>query len=175
MAKLTLPPPCIHFLSILYREDLYTEDMLKDFASEILDSRELIHYKNDFFPMKNYYSKEMGEESLLKRSFFFSSKKRNRDDLVAIKLLVDKAEEKTAINNKRTINFDPGIICLEQVILATSKPYSHRLYLSQGVYGELTYEFKDNSFKVLPWTYPDYADSEIIKTFNFIRHLNFIN
>ncbi len=57
----------------------------------------------------------------------------------------------------------------EQVLLATGKPYSHRIYLSDGVFAELVYYFKEKSFHKVSWTYPDYQHEEKIKFFNSIR------
>ena len=78
-------------------------------------------------------------------------------------------EIKKSNDNKRLINIDIGYVAKEQVILATGKPYSHRIYLSEGVHAELVYTFQDKSFKSLPWTYPDYQDEEKIALFNRIR------
>jgi hypothetical protein len=43
-------------------------------------------------------------------------------------------------------------------VLATGKNYSHRIYIGEGIYAELTLVFERGAFRPLPWTYPDYAD-----------------
>ena len=49
------------------------------------------------------------------------------------------------------------------------KNYIHRIYLSKGVYADLTLIFKKGTYTPLNWTYPDYADAEMIALFNGIR------
>ena len=77
--------------------------------------------------------------------------------------LSDKSSE------KRKINIDPGYICLEHIILATTKGYVHRPYLREGIYADLTLIFRNKSFQPLEWTYPDYRQDEVIRLFNQFR------
>ena len=71
----------------------------------------------------------------------------------------------------RQVNIDPGIISMSNVILATTKNYSHRIYLGKGIYAEVTLLFTAKSFTVLDWTYPDYRESSTIDFFNQARTL----
>jgi hypothetical protein len=57
----------------------------------------------------------------------------------------------------------------ERLILATGKNYVHRVYLSKGIYADLTLIFRKGSFRPVKWTYPDYATPELIGFFNEIR------
>jgi hypothetical protein len=72
---------------------------------------------------------------------------------------------------KRTLNLDPGYLSLAKVVLASTKDYSHRLYLGRGIYGEVTLFFKDKSYNPYPWTYPDYRTPEYINFFNQMRKI----
>ena len=72
-------------------------------------------------------------------------------------------------DGRRTVNIDPGYICLERLVLATGKNYTHRIYLSRGIYADLTLVFHRQSFRTLPWTYPDYADPSAVEVFNALR------
>ena len=72
-------------------------------------------------------------------------------------------------NNKRRVNIDPGYISLDKLVLFTTKNYSHRIYLNEGIYAEVTLKFERKSFVPLPWTYPDYKTLEYIDFFNKIR------
>ena len=49
--------------------------------------------------------------------------------------------------------------------------FTHRLYLGQGVCGDLTLLYQDDSFQPLPWTYPDYAHAEIRTFFAWLRKI----
>jgi hypothetical protein len=123
--------------------------------------------------MKEYYSNEMGDMQNLERFFVFYPKLVNREELITAKLLSTKLEIESSHKDNRIYNLDPGYISKDQVLLATGKPYSHRIYLGEGVYGELTYRFSGKSFSKLEWTYPDYSHDEIVQQFNFIRQFHF--
>ena len=97
-------------------------------------------------------------------------------NLIPIHLLPDikhstnRLEERyaTPIGNRR-LNIDPGYLCLEHVILATTKGYAHRPYLREGIYADLTLIYRNKSFQPLEWTYPDYRQEEVIGLFNQFR------
>ena len=67
------------------------------------------------------------------------------------------------------MNIDPGYIAKAHLILATGKGYSHRPYLRDGIYADLTLIYCNKAFQSLPWTYPDYAGEEMIGIFTRIR------
>ncbi len=171
MSTLSSPSPVVFFFSILFNEDSISLDEVESLISQNFQEN-YSSYECQFFPMKEYYSKEMGAENKLRRYFFFLNQKLVRDTLIDYKILSEKIEVASSLENRRVINIDPGYITLDQVVLATGKPYSHRIYLGQGVYAELTYSYQDSSYKTLHWTYPDYSDDETIKLFNFIRGFN---
>ena len=56
----------------------------------------------------------------------------------------------------RPINIDPGYVHRYKVILATTKDHSHRVYISEGIYGEVTLHWHQNRWTPWPWTYADY-------------------
>ncbi len=55
------------------------------------------------------------------------------------------------------MNIDPGYLSPAHLILATGKGYTHRPYLRDGIYADVTLVYRDGAFHSLPWTYPDYA------------------
>lgn len=63
---------------------------------------------------------------------------------------------------KRPVNLDPGILTLHNLVLATTKDYSHRIYLGDDIYAEVTLIYHQGRFQPLPWTYPDYRIPECI-------------
>jgi hypothetical protein len=67
-------------------------------------------------------------------------------------------EQDMAHEGRRPINLDPGYLTAAQFVLATGKNYSHRIYLGQGIYADLTLVFAGGAFQPLAWTYPDYRD-----------------
>lgn len=120
-----------------------------------------------FFDRTRYYAREMGWP--LYRRFVSFRNLVPPENLVDIKLKTNEVEERHLKAKKRIVNIDPGYISLERLILATGKNYTHRVYLSRGIYADLTLIFQRGSFRTLEWTYMDYADPEIIAYFNEIR------
>jgi hypothetical protein len=55
-------------------------------------------------------------------------------------------------------------------VLASCKDYSHRLYLGDGVYGELTLIFEHGAWRAMPWTYPDYRTEAYQAFFSRVRN-----
>jgi hypothetical protein len=72
-------------------------------------------------------------------------------------------EEMYKRDHKRRINIDPGYLETSKLVLASTKNFSHRIYLNQGIFGEVTLLYADNAFQKLPWTYPDYLDPEFLQ------------
>ena len=121
--------------------------------------------------MNEYYSKEMGPPHLLNRFFLIGLETFPREVILEGKLKANEEEEKFKIDGTRTVNIDFGVLSLENVILATNKPFAHRVYLTEGVYLDLTYTYQNKTYHKLPWTYPDYAHPEILDFFNLAREV----
>lgn len=169
MSELTSPKEVFFFASILYRVDLFSHVELITLANTVLPFQ--LEFSHNHFPMKDYYAKEMGDAALLGRLFLVSSQTMDRKLLINLKLVACELEKKFSKDNKRSLNFDVGFISLEQVVLATGKPYYHRIYLDHGVYANLELFQNEEEFKIFPWTYPDYAHPEIRHFFNYCRNL----
>lgn len=119
------------------------------------------------FNETDYYTQEMGSD--LMRYWVFFENFIEEEDLAEIKNITNSIEESYAINSKRQVNIDPGFVTPAKVVLASAKNYIHRIYIGKSIFAEVTLYFKDQSFRVWPWTYPDYAKDETIKLFNTIR------
>lgn len=119
------------------------------------------------FDRTKYYAREMGWP--LHRRFISFAQLVPADHLVEIKLKTNGIEEQYRREGNRLVNIDPGLISPERLILATGKNYVHRVYLSKGIYADLTLIFRKGSFRPVKWTYPDYATPELIGFFNEIR------
>jgi hypothetical protein len=111
------------------------------------------------FDYTDYYTREMGSP-LYRRMLVF------RDliaqtDLARIKLRTNEIEMHYAQDGKRSVNIDPGYLLYERFVLATGKNYSHRIYIGQGIYADLTLIYQQGAYRPLPWTYPDYAADDM--------------
>jgi hypothetical protein len=65
--------------------------------------------------------------------------------------------DKTGDTFRRRVNLDPGYVTAAKLVLATTKDFSHRVYLRDGIYAEVTLQFGSGGPRAQPWTYPDFA------------------
>lgn len=123
------------------------------------------------FDYTDYYSEKMGTG--LKKKFFSFHSLVSPGELAEIKLKTNEIEEKFAgkldTGTTRPVNIDPGYVGLSKVVLATTKNYSHRIYLGRGIYAEVTLKYEDGRYRLQPWTYPDYRSEEYLEFFDDIR------
>jgi len=120
-----------------------------------------------FFDRTRYYEKEMGWP--LHRRFLSFERLINPEDIVPAKLKTNRMERHFSRGGKRRLNIDPGYISPERLVLATGKNYVHRIYLSKGIYADLTLIFSRGHFRPLQWTYKDYADPATRGYFEKVR------
>lgn len=165
MIQTEAPSNGLLFASFLYRKDLHHAQDLKTFwEGHFGEGFSFVPEKN---PLAQYYSKEMGQE--LSRIFFMTTRSFPREFLLGTKLQSLNWESKWAVEGKRMVNVDIGFLTLENFILATTKNYSHRVFLGQNIFADLTYQFQDGAFAQLPWTYPDYRDQDKVDFFTWCR------
>ena len=119
------------------------------------------------FAYTDYYTKEFGN-SLIRRLVAFDRLIRP-DSLPDVKLWTNSLERRLSVEGRRRVNIDPGYIAKAHLLLATGKGYSHRPYLRDGIYADLTLIYRNKAFQSLPWTYPDYAGEEMIGMLTRIR------
>lgn len=72
---------------------------------------------------------------------------------------------------KRPVNIDPGYINESRLILASTKDFSHRIYLRDGIYAEVTLKYRRGRYESFPWTFPDYQSPEYQNFFLETRRL----
>ena len=111
------------------------------------------------FDFTDYYFAEMGRP-LFRRMLVFRTLI-EQQHLSRIKRATNRVERAFATDGRRRVNIDPGYLLMERFVLATGKNYSHRIYIGEDIYADLTLIFQKGDFRTLPWTYPDYAASEM--------------
>ena len=120
------------------------------------------------FGHTDYYKDEMGERLYRKIASF--EKLIKPDSLPDIKLFTNSIEDEyLKEDGKRIINIDPGYISMEKMVLASCKNFSHRIYLINGVYADLTLIYRGGGFQPLEWTFPDYAEANMRRLLKEIR------
>lgn len=119
------------------------------------------------FNYTTYYEREMGSP-LFRRMFAFKPLI-EQSELSAIKTITNRIESQYASNSKRMVNIDPGYLSQERFVLASGKNFTHRIYIGQGIYADLTLIYQRGAFEKLPWTYPDYADEPVLAFLEKVR------
>lgn len=124
------------------------------------------------FEETDYYEEEMGPD--LKRLFLSFERPSHLDALAGIKHETNAIEEKIAeqclaLEIPRPVNLDPGYVDLGKLVLATTKDRSHRIYIGQRIYAEVTLHFMNGRWQTWPWTYPDYRRAEYHEFFTRVR------
>lgn len=115
----------------------------------------------------SYYQAEMGDTVL--RQFISFDRLIAPGKLAGVKQLTNEIEERWRGPRGRQVNVDPGYIAALKLVLATTKDAGHRVYLSGGMYGEVTLEFRDGTFIAAAHTYPYYAAGPAVTFFNGVR------
>lgn len=117
------------------------------------------HTPRQLFQWTDYYDGEMG--SPIWRSYIEFENLVDPSLLARIKLATNEIEEGFAVEGRRRVNLDPGLLAPGRFVLATTKDRAHRLALSDGIYAELTLIYEKKAFHALPWTYPDWASEPV--------------
>ncbi len=159
--------PVMLICGVLAADKQYLADATSALTNEFGD----IAMQSDAIPFTftEYYNKEMGDKIL--RQYFGFKLLISPDQIANIKRRTNAIEKTFEVNDQRQVNLDPGYMTQAKVALATTKDATHRIYLNDGIYAEVTLFFKGKSFCTWPWTYPDYSSDFTITFFNNLRDL----
>jgi len=159
MAEATQPPKVKLICGMISAEAALFEEAGKalaerfgdiDITSEVMD-----------FDFTHYYDDEMGRP--LYRRFVSFAELVSPDMLASAKPATNSLEKEFASRREdgpaRPINLDPGYVELSKLVLASMKDFSHRIYLGQGVYAEVTLMYQQGRWRAFEWTFPDFASS----------------
>ena len=72
-----------------------------------------------------------------------------------------EAAAELAKPQSRPLNLDPGYITQAKLVLATVKDRDHRVYLKDGIFGEITLTYVGRQWVHHRWTYPDYRTEDV--------------
>lgn len=166
MGKIKIPLNVKLFSSIIFNNETTLFNAKNILTGEFGE----IDFESDILSFTHtiYYNKEMGDN--LKRQFFSFKNLIQPDYITDVKIFTNKVESNFLKNANRSVNIDPGYITLGKMVLATTKDYSHRVYIKDGIYAEATLRFFKGSYSPFSYTYPDYSSKEVIDIFNYIRN-----
>jgi hypothetical protein len=123
------------------------------------------------FTQTDYYRDEMGPNIL--RQFVSIDKLIDPGKLARIKHITNKLEQNLAasleITLPRPVNLDPGFIEPSKLVLATTKNYSHRIYIGHKMFAEVTLIYEKGIWRDFDWTYPDYRQPGYHDFFTKVR------
>jgi hypothetical protein len=117
------------------------------------------------FHHTRYYEPEMGT-GLRKRLSVFDAMP-PADGLADFKRRTIRLEQALADSGRfpeaRPLNLDPGLLQLGKFLLASTKDQSHRIYLRDGIFAEVTLRYHGGAFEPWPWTYADYREPDVLR------------
>ena len=151
---------------------LYADPAVRDQVQQILEREfgdTLLLSPSSEWAYSFHYRDEFGWP--LFRQFVFFKNIIDPETLAEIKLKTNLMEDSFSVHGKRRINLDPGYLTLAKIVLASTKNYSHRVYLRKGIYGEITLFFQDGIFKPHIFTYRDYQEKSCVDMFMRAREL----
>ena len=173
MGVIRIPIPVKLFTGLLSPDpalfDACSSVLEKEFGAIDLESKMLPWDRTE------YYREEMGAG--IYRKFIFFRDLIDPAKLAGIKVFTnaveDRFSEKTPSGTRRTINLDPGYVTEAKVVLATTKDFSHRVYIGEGIFAEVTlrYGSKERSFTACDHTYFDFRTERYRQLFNQARTL----
>ncbi|MDA8168730.1 MAG: DUF4416 family protein [Nitrospiraceae bacterium] len=152
----------------LYCDAAYLEKAEKALASEF---GKIFYETGPGDWHSEYYRDELGWP--IKRVFLFFDILIDPGLLADIKLLTNRLEADffSGPGSRRMINLDPGYITPAKLVLASTKDYSHRVYLGKGIFAEVTlmYSARKKTFVPHTYTYRDFKDAANVLAFNEMR------
>ncbi len=165
MGTIRNPEPVKYFTAITFSPTVSPKEIVA--RLEAAWGRADIRSEPLEFSFTRYYEKEMGPS--LRKFWLGFELLRLPEELVEIKRKTNEMEAAFASSNGRRVNLDPGYIERAKMILASTKNFSHRIYLGKGIYGDLQYRFRQGAFTFLEWTYPDYQSAAAVDFFTALR------
>ncbi|MCX8084164.1 MAG: DUF4416 family protein [Calditerrivibrio sp.] len=159
------PRNVILFNAVMYNSALGDHlEKLKDIFGEIIDQTD--HFS---FDHTDYYNKEFGED--LRKFFVLHRLFIQPDRIVEMKLKAIQLEEQYKKEGRRTINIDPGYVAIEKVVAASTKNFTHRIYMGKGIYADLQLSRRGNRYEPHSWTFEDYKKKDVLELFERARKL----
>ena len=112
------------------------------------------------FDQTAYYTASMGPA--LKRQFLTFERLADAASLADWKLAANTLEAELTPRlapsgtPQRPINLDPGYLTGSKLVLASSKNFAHRIYLRDGIFAEITLNFRGAQWVGHQFTFPDF-------------------
>jgi len=161
------PTPVKLIIGVLYSD----EGLFAEAEQRLIERYGALDFKSQVFPFEvsDYYVPEMGAS--IQRLFLSFVRLISPGDLAAVKIRCNGVENELAVSGRRRVNLDPGYMDYDKVVLASAKYNAHKIYLSDGIYADLTLRYQKGRFHPSPYCFPDFKSGEYDKVMNHIRAL----
>ncbi len=165
----TPPSPCLLLVAAFSRRDEALDwarrQAERQWGPAVLESPRFA------FAETEYYRRSMGEN--LKKVFWAFAPGFDPADLPEVKLTTNAWEVEFARQSdepeERPLNLDPGYLNLGKLILASTKDFTHRIYLNRGIFAEVTLYYQRGGWEDHRWTFPDYRREDYQAFFSECR------
>jgi hypothetical protein len=125
------------------------------------------------FDQTDYYQPTMGPG--LEKVFFTFARPFDPGNMPDVKLRTNEWEQVYARQSghpePRPLNLDPGYLTLGKLVLASTKDFTHRIYLARGIHAEVTLFYRHGRWEPHPWTFADYRRDDYHEFFSACREL----
>jgi len=125
------------------------------------------------FDQTDYYTPTMGPG--LSKVFWAFDRPFDVATLPEMKLATNDWEteyaETAGHREPRPLNLDPGYLTLGKLVLASTKDFTHRIYLGRGIYAEITLFYRRGRWQWHEWTFGDYRRDDYHRFFSECRDL----
>lgn len=119
----------------------------------------------------NYYEPTMGPN--LGTTFLAFERPYDPADTATTKLATNAWETEYAALGRhpepRPLNLDPGYLTSAKLVLSSTKDHTHRIYLGQGIYGEITLFYRHGAWRDHEFTFPNYRRADYQQYFTACR------
>ena len=123
------------------------------------------------FTQTDYYNQEMGTAIL--RQFVTVDRLMDPGDLAQVKHTTNEIEQELSRTLQHTysrpVNLDPGYIEPSKLVLASTKNFSHRIYIGDRMYAEVTLVVDRGQWSPMRYTFPDYRQPSYWAFFEQVR------
>ncbi len=123
------------------------------------------------FEKTDYYLDELGRSPV--KQFVTVDQLIDPGELAEIKHKTNDIEKELSkslkIDLPRPVNLDPGYIESSKLVLASTKNFSHRIYIGKNMYAEVTLMYHKGTWKGFDYTFPDHKEDTYHKFFDKVR------
>ncbi|QAR32889.1 DUF4416 family protein [Geovibrio thiophilus] len=159
------PLKVAYFNAVLYNREHFPEP---DTAIVSIFGQPLFKSPEFDFSHTEYYTPEMDRP----QSKYFAGYGLidSPERLAEFKIKAVELENSLMKDGRRFINVDPGYVALEKVVAASTKNFTHRIYIGGRIYADLQLQRRKNAYQPLPWTFQDYTFPQALELFEKVRN-----